>query len=69
MPFAVGIIGLVGTMVLQYVAFASMPVVEANLIAYTWPLMVAAAIIVLDGRAVRRCSASPPRSASSASRW
>jgi len=45
--YAVGFIGLVGTMVLQYVAFASMPVIEANLVAYTWPLMVAAAIIVL----------------------
>jgi len=44
---AVGIIGLVGTMVLQYIAFASMPVIEANLVAYTWPLMVAAAVIVL----------------------
>ncbi len=43
----VGIIGLVGTMVLQYIAFASMPVIEANLVAYTWPLMVAAAVIVL----------------------
>jgi drug/metabolite transporter (DMT)-like permease len=46
-PLAVGIVGLVGTMVLQYVAFASMPVIEANLVAYTWPLMVAAAVIVL----------------------
>ncbi|TGQ51921.1 DMT family transporter [Mesorhizobium sp. M1C.F.Ca.ET.193.01.1.1] len=45
--YAVGFIGLVGTMVLQYIAFASMPVIEANLIAYTWPLMVAAAIILL----------------------
>ena len=45
-PLAVGIVGLVGTMVLQYVAFASMPVIEANLVAYTWPLMVAAAVIV-----------------------
>ncbi|MGX5842518.1 DMT family transporter [Mesorhizobium sp. ArgA1] len=44
---AVGVIGLVGTMVLQYIAFASMPVIEANLVAYTWPLMVAAAVIVL----------------------
>jgi drug/metabolite transporter (DMT)-like permease len=42
----IGLIGLVGTMVLQYIAFASMPVVEANLIAYTWPLMVAAMVIV-----------------------
>ncbi len=43
---AVGFVGLIGTMVLQYCAFALMPVIEANLIAYTWPLMVAAAIIV-----------------------
>lgn len=47
-PLAVGLIGLVGTMVLQYVAFASMPVIEANLVAYTWPLMVAAAVIVFE---------------------
>ncbi|MBN9218737.1 MAG: DMT family transporter [Mesorhizobium sp.] len=47
-PLAVGFVGLVGTMVLQYVAFASMPVIEANLVAYTWPLMVAAAVIVFD---------------------
>ncbi|AZV22782.1 MULTISPECIES: DMT family transporter [unclassified Mesorhizobium] len=45
---AVGFIGLVGTMVLQYIAFASMPVIEANLVAYTWPLMVAAAVIALE---------------------
>ncbi|WP_296736295.1 DMT family transporter [Mesorhizobium sp.] len=48
LAYIVGFIGLVGTMVLQYVAFASMPVIEANLVAYTWPLMVAAAIILLD---------------------
>nr|WP_245235472.1 DMT family transporter [Mesorhizobium erdmanii] len=47
-PLAVGFIGLVGTMVLQYVAFASMPVIEANLVAYTWPLMVAAAVIAFE---------------------
>ncbi|WP_430694653.1 DMT family transporter [Mesorhizobium dulcispinae] len=45
--YAVGFIGLVGTMVLQYIAFASMPVIEANLVAYTWPLLVAAVIIVI----------------------
>jgi len=45
--YIVGFIGLVGTMVLQYLAFASMPVIEANLVAYTWPLMVAAVIILL----------------------
>jgi drug/metabolite transporter (DMT)-like permease len=47
-PLAVGFNGQVGTMVLQYVAFASMPVIEANLVAYTWPLMVAAAVIVFE---------------------
>ena len=46
--FVVGLIGLVGTMVLQYIAFASMPVIEANLVAYTWPLMVAAAVIAFE---------------------
>jgi drug/metabolite transporter (DMT)-like permease len=45
--FGVGLVGLVGTMVLQYVAFASMPVIEANLVAYTWPLMVAASAMLL----------------------
>ena len=44
---ALGLVGLVGTMVLQYIGFASMPVIEANLVAYTWPLMTAAAVIVL----------------------
>ena len=34
-------------MVLQYIGFALMPVIEANLVAYTWPLMTAAAVIVL----------------------
>ncbi|MDX8526944.1 DMT family transporter [Mesorhizobium sp. MSK_1335] len=45
--YVVGFLGLVGTMVLQYIGFASMPVIEANLVAYTWPLMTAAAIILL----------------------
>ncbi|WP_083354913.1 MULTISPECIES: DMT family transporter [unclassified Mesorhizobium] len=45
--YTVGFLGLVGTMVLQYIGFASMPVIEANLVAYTWPLMTAAAVIVL----------------------
>jgi drug/metabolite transporter (DMT)-like permease len=44
----VGLVGLVGTMVLQYIAFAAMPVIEANLVAYTWPLMVAVAAMVLQ---------------------
>ena len=45
--YTVGFLGLVGTMVLQYIGFASMPVIEANLVAYTWPLMTAAAVLVL----------------------
>ncbi|TPI24521.1 DMT family transporter [Mesorhizobium sp. B3-1-6] len=45
--YLVGFVGLVGTMVLQYIGFASMPVIEANLVAYTWPLMTAAAVILL----------------------
>ncbi|MGE0502255.1 MAG: DMT family transporter [Rhizobiaceae bacterium] len=49
---ALGLAGLVGTMVLQYLAFSLMPVIEANLIAYTWPLLVAAGLI-LAGRAAR----------------
>ncbi|TPI12017.1 DMT family transporter [Mesorhizobium sp. B4-1-3] len=45
--YTVGFLGLVGTMVLQYIGFASMSVIEANLVAYTWPLMIAAAVILL----------------------
>ena len=57
-------------MVLQYLAFALMPVVEANLIAYTWPLMVAAAVIASGRRATPdRCWRQPPPSGSSAWRW
>ncbi|MDX8454480.1 DMT family transporter [Mesorhizobium sp. VK9D] len=47
LAYAVGFLGLVGTMVLQYIGFASMPVIEANLVAYTWPLMTAAVVILL----------------------
>ena len=60
---AVGFVGLVGTMVLQYLAFALMPVVEANLIAYTWPLMVAAAVIASGtGAAPDAAGGRPPPS-------
>ncbi|WP_246680330.1 DMT family transporter [Mesorhizobium sp. B2-8-9] len=47
LAYLVGFLGLVGTMVLQYIGFASAPVIEANLVAYTWPLMTAAAVILL----------------------
>lgn len=40
-PLAVGVIGLTGTIFLQYIAFASAPIVAANVIAYGWPLMTA----------------------------
>lgn len=39
---ALGVIGLTGTITLQYVAFATAPLVAANAIAYAWPLLVAA---------------------------
>jgi drug/metabolite transporter (DMT)-like permease len=37
----VAIVGLTGTIFLQYLAFASAPIVEANILAYAWPLFVA----------------------------
>jgi drug/metabolite transporter (DMT)-like permease len=38
---AVGTIGVVGTVTLQYAAFASAPIVEANILSYGWPVLVA----------------------------
>ncbi|MGY6655447.1 DMT family transporter [Amycolatopsis sp. TRM77291] len=40
-PFVVGVIGVVGTAGLQVMAFTYAPVVKANLLAYSWPLLVA----------------------------
>jgi drug/metabolite transporter (DMT)-like permease len=37
----VGVIGLTGTIFLQYLAFATAPIVEANVVAYGWPLFAA----------------------------
>ncbi|MDQ3766001.1 MAG: DMT family transporter [Actinomycetota bacterium] len=37
----VGVVGLTGTIVLQYLAFATAPLVAANAIAYAWPLLTA----------------------------
>ena len=37
----VGVVGLTGTIFLQYLAFAVAPIVEANVIAYGWPLFAA----------------------------
>lgn len=43
-----GLIGLTGTMVFQYLAFAYAPITQANIIAYAWPLFVALWVIVLN---------------------
>jgi len=37
----VGVAGLTGTISLQYLAFATAPIVEANVISYGWPLFAA----------------------------
>lgn len=37
----IGIVGLTGTMFLQYLAFATAPIVAANVLAYAWPLLAA----------------------------
>jgi drug/metabolite transporter (DMT)-like permease len=37
----VGVVGLTGTISLQYLAFAPAPIVEANVVAYGWPLFAA----------------------------
>src|SRR5918998_2372258 len=37
----VGVFGLMGTIFLQYLAFATAPIVEANVVAYGWPLFAA----------------------------
>jgi len=37
----VSIVGLVGTISLQYLAFASAPIITANILAYGWPMFVA----------------------------
>lgn len=45
---AIGLVGLVGTIILQYIAFGIGNILEANVIAYSWPLIVAVwAAIVL----------------------
>ncbi|CAN5879413.1 DMT family transporter [soil metagenome] len=37
----VGVVGLTATIFLQYLAFATAPIVEANVVAYGWPLFAA----------------------------
>lgn len=38
---AIGVVGLAGTVFLQYLAFALAPIVAANVLAYAWPLLAA----------------------------
>jgi drug/metabolite transporter (DMT)-like permease len=40
--FLLGVVGLTGTMVFQYLAFANAPITQANIVAYGWPLLAAA---------------------------
>ncbi len=47
-----GIIGLTGTMIFQYIAFAIGPITESNIIAYAWPL-IATIFVILTGTAHR----------------
>lgn len=37
----IGVVGLTGTIFLQYLAFAAAPIVAANVLAYGWPLLAA----------------------------
>ncbi|WP_161626858.1 DMT family transporter [Desulfospira joergensenii] len=47
----IGLVGLVGTIILQYIAFGIGNILEANVIAYSWPLIVAVwAAVVLRNR-------------------
>ena len=43
----IGLIGLVGTMVFQYLAFSVGPIAVVNLLAYAWPLLMAFAVIAM----------------------
>jgi len=47
---AVSVVGLAGTIALQYLAFATAPLVAANAIAYAWPLIVAGWAALAPGR-------------------
>lgn len=40
-PVFVCLVGLVGTISLQYLAFASAPIIAANILAYGWPMFIA----------------------------
>jgi drug/metabolite transporter (DMT)-like permease len=42
----VGVLGLTGTILLQYLGFASAPIVAANVLSYAWPLLAAVWVAV-----------------------
>ncbi|MBA3249790.1 MAG: DMT family transporter [Geodermatophilaceae bacterium] len=44
MTAILGVVGLTGTIFLQYLAFATAPIVAANVLAYGWPLLAALGI-------------------------
>ena len=44
-----GLVGLVGTMVFQYIAFAIGPIATVNLLAYAWPLLTAVFVATTGG--------------------
>ena len=46
---SLGVIGLVGTMVFQYLAFSYGPITTTNLIAYAWPLLTAVFVAAFIG--------------------
>ncbi len=52
--FVLGMVGLVGTVVFQYLAFSFGPIAIANMLAYAWPLLTAL-LYILSG------SSSTPR--------
>jgi len=52
MTWILGIIGLPGTMIFQYLAFAAGPITEVNIIAYAWPL-IASVFVIMAGDSQR----------------
>ena len=46
---ALGLLGVTGTMVFQYLAFSAGPIAETNIVAYAWPLL-AALLFIAGGK-------------------
>ena len=47
-----GLVGITGTMIFQYLAFAAGPIAQVNIVAYAWPL-IAALMILMRSKADR----------------